>query len=128
MNLPEIYDVLTKEYYMNAVNYFRKKYHSVSFWLFSDDTEGAQVFLKDIVNCDRIVNSPEDVPTGETLKLMSSFRGIVVANSTFSWWAAYIGHINGRTLEVVLPNRFSTLSNDNPSKYLKLPEWNILDV
>lgn len=128
INLPEIYDVLTKEYYMNAINYFRKKYHSASFWLFSDDTEGAQVFLNDIVNFDRIVSSPKDVPTGETLKLMSSFKGIIIANSTFSWWAAYIGHMNGRTLEVILPSRFSTLGNDNPSKYLKLPEWNILDA
>jgi hypothetical protein len=128
INLPEIYNVLTKEYYVNAINYFTKKYNLVSFWLFSDDTEGAQVFLKDIVSFDRIVNSPVDVPTGETLKLMSSFKGIIVANSTFSWWAAYIGYMNSRTLEVILPSKFSTLSNDNPSKYLKLPEWNLLDA
>ncbi len=128
INLPEIYDVVTKKYYKNAVNYFREKYNSVSFWLFSDDIQGAQVFLKDIVRFDRIVDSPKDVPVGENLKLMSSFKGIIIANSTFSWWAAYIGHMNGRTLEVILPSRFSTLGNDNPSKYLKLPEWNILDA
>jgi hypothetical protein len=128
INLPEIYDVLTKNYYANAVSYFEDKYHLVSFWLFSDDIEGAQVFLKDVVRFDRVVNSPKDVPTGEILKLMSSFKGIIVANSTFSWWAAYIGHVNGRTSDIVLPSRFSTLSNDNPSKYLKLPSWKMLEV
>lgn len=128
MNFPEIYDVLTIEYYRNAVNYFKEKYGVVSFWLFSDDIEGAQVFLKDVVRFHRIVDSPRDVPVGENLRLMSSFKGIIVANSTFSWWAAYIGFMSGRTLEVILPSRFSTLSNDNPAKYLKLPDWYMLDV
>ena len=128
INLPEIYDVLTKTYYINAVNYFQETYKSVSFWLFSDDIKGAQFFLKDVVRFDRIVNSPKDVPVGENLKLMSSFKGIIMANSTFSWWAAYIGYMSGRTLEVILPSKFSTLSNDNPFKYLKLPGWNMLDV
>ena len=128
INLPEIYDVLTKKYYINAVNYFQETYKSVSFWLFSDDIKGAQVFLKDVVRFDRIVNSPKDVPVGENLKLMSSFKGIIMANSTFSWWAAYIGYMNGQTLEVVLPSKFSTLDSDNPAKYLSLPGWNMLDV
>ena len=128
INLPEIYDVLTKKYYINAVNYFQETYKSVSFWLFSDDIKGAQVFLKDVVRFDRIVNSPKDVPVGENLKLMSSFKGIIMANSTFSWWAAYIGYMSGRTLEVILPSKFSTLSNDNPFKYLKPPGWIMLDA
>ena len=127
-NLPEIYNVLTKNYYKNAVSYFREKYELVSFWLFSDDVVGAQIYLEDIVHFDRIVNSPKDIPVGENLKLMSSFKGIIVANSTFSWWAAYIGYMSGRTLDVILPSKFSTINNDNPFKYLKLPGWNMFEV
>lgn len=128
LNLPEIYNVLTINYYRSAVNYFNEKYTGVKFWLFSDDIEGAQVFLSDIVHFDQIVNSPINVPLGENMQLMSNFKGIIIANSTFSWWAAYLGHMSGKTFDVVLPTRFSTLNNDNPAKYLKLNGWNMLKV
>ena len=128
LNLPEIYNVLTTNYYRSAINYFNEKYTGVKFWLFSDDIEGAQVFLNDIVHFDRIVNSPTNVPLGENMQLMSNFKGIIIANSTFSWWAAYLGHMSGKTLDVVLPSRFSTLNSDNPDKYLKLNGWKMLEV
>ena len=120
--------MLTTNYYRSAINYFNEKYTGVKFWLFSDDIEGAQVFLKDIVHFDRIVNAPTNVPLGENMQLMSNFKGIIIANSTFSWWAAYLGHMSGKTLDVVLPSRFSTLNSDNPDKYLKLNGWKMLEV
>jgi hypothetical protein len=128
LKLPELYNVLTTNYYRNAVNYFNEKYVGVKFWLFSDDIEGAQVFLNEIVHFDRIVKSPINISIGENLQLMSNFKGIIIANSTFSWWAAYLGHMSGRTIDVVLPSRFSNLNNDNPAKYLKLHDWNMLEV
>jgi len=128
INLPEIYGVLTRNYYKNSINYFREKYDSVSFSLFSDDVSGAQRFLKDLITFDRIIYSPNSVHVGEHLRLMSNFKGIVTANSTFSWWAAYIGFNGGKTKDVILPSKFSTLDSDNPFKYLKLPGWHMFDV
>ena len=128
INLPELYSVLTINYYRNSINYFREKYSPVSFWLFSDDLIGAQKFLQNLITFDRIVYSPNSVHVGEHLQLMSSFQGIVTANSTFSWWAAYIGFNSGKTLDVIIPSKISTLDSDNPFKYLKLPGWNMFDV
>ena len=128
INLPEIYNVLTEDYYRNAMSFFKKKYTDVSFWLFSDDVLSAQIYLQDVYHFNQIVNSPRHSPTGESLKLMSSFKGIITANSTFSWWAAYIGYLNGTTQEVILPNKFSTLASDNPIQNLKMPDWNMLEV
>jgi hypothetical protein len=128
INLPEIYDVVTQTYYRNAINHFKERYSDASFWLFSDDTTDAKFYLRDVINFDHIVSSPTQVSVGETLKLMSSFKGIITANSTFSWWAAYIGYSRGITQEVILPSKFSTLSNDNPAHNFKLPDWQILEV
>jgi hypothetical protein len=128
INLPEIYDVVTQTYYRNAINHFKERYSDASFWLFSDDTSGAKLYLRDEINFDHIVSSPTQVSVGEILKLMSSFKGIITANSTFSWWAAYIGYSRGITREVILPSKFSTLINDNPAHNFKLPDWQILEV
>lgn len=128
INLPEIYGVLTDNYYRSAMSFFKEKYTNVSFWLFSDDVFGAQIYLKDIFHFKHVVDVPKYISTGECLRLMSSFKGIITANSTFSWWAAYIGYLNGTTLEVVLPNKFSKLVNDNPAQNLKVAGWNVLEV
>ena len=128
INLPEIYDVVTKAYYRKAINYFKERYGDASFWLFSDDVAGARFYLADVIDFDKIVISPKQVPVGEILKLMSSFKGIITANSTFSWWAAYIGYSHGITRDVIIPSKFSTLSNDKPAQNFKLPDWHILEV
>lgn len=128
INLPEIYDVVTKVYYRNAINFFKERYSNASFWLFSDDIAGARLYLADVIEFDKIVISPKQVPVGEILKLMSSFKGIITANSTFSWWAAYIGYLHGITRDVILPSKFSTLSNDKPAQNFKLPDWHVLEV
>jgi hypothetical protein len=128
INLPEIYNVLTTHYYKNAISFFNEKYNDVSFWLFSDDILGAQIYLKDVIRFNHVVEPPKNIPAGEILQLMSVFKGVITANSTFSWWAAYIGCLNGTTKEVILPNKFSNLTGDNPVQNLKMPGWHMLDV
>jgi hypothetical protein len=118
LNLGHIYDVVDKNYYLKAVNSFRESNQRIEFHLFSDDPEGAIHWLGDSINIDKIISQPAHISSGEMLRLMSTYDSIVAANSTFSWWAAYIGKLNGNVKSIFLPRKFSNLHNDNPEEYL----------
>jgi Glycosyl transferase family 11 len=106
LNLPDIYDVLTPNYYYQAVELVREKIGQLPIVLFSDDTVGAVDWLSKKVKIDEVVRNDDDVSAGEVLRLQSLGRGIVAAHSTFSWWSAKIGTLLGSTECVVLPNRY----------------------
>ena len=74
-----------------------------------------------------LIDSDAAVHSVELLELMSTCLGIVTANSTFSWWAAYIGELNGNVKSVVLPEIFTLLEND-PGKCLRVPGWKIIPI
>jgi hypothetical protein len=60
-----------------------------------------------------------DLPAVDTLKLMASANRIVLANSTFSWWGAYLSEAN----EVVYPRVVRNFwSKDRSDVDLEVPE------
>jgi hypothetical protein len=127
LNLPHIYDVLSPSYYQRALQEMEDVVGDLPRVLFSDDPTGAIGWLDQRIKFDEVVRPPKEVPTGDVLQLMSKSTGLVAAHSTFSWWAARIGTINGTTRHVIIPNRFfkeeSLLEND-----LLVPGWTALEV
>lgn len=80
-------------YYENAINYFKNKIGAdLVFLIFSDDVDYANQFaeahpdLKMIVVC-----SEGDEQTLEDFYLMTSCDHFIIANSSYSWWAAWLG-------------------------------------
>jgi hypothetical protein len=90
VSLQKEFGLLSVKYYLKSLNLLFERLDGYSpIWIFSDDYTYAKTFtreLSELVPSNiRIIqlNSP-----AESLILMSYARAIIIANSTFSWWAA----------------------------------------
>jgi len=89
------------------------------------------IFSDDIAWCKEAFKDFKDVEFSEgrnelqDLSLMASCGHHIIANSTFSWWAAYLGHNPDRV--VISPSAETwfgpTAGVKQPVKDLILPEW-----
>jgi len=78
-----------REYYENAMQYFKSRYENVGFIVITDDFEwcSKQRFLKrDDVHI--VLNNPH--PAVDMAVLVACAH-IVINDSTFGWWSAYFG-------------------------------------
>jgi hypothetical protein len=123
LKLKNIYDVVPRDYYQQAIQLIKKQNESLEVHLFSDDIKGALDWLAPVIKIDQAVETPPGIRSGELLRLMSNYPKIVCANSTFSWWAACLGMINQTNDLAILPKKFSNLSNDDPANFLKFERW-----
>jgi hypothetical protein len=79
---------LPVEYYHSAVDLLRKRVANPVFYIFSDDIPWARDNLpfSDAV----FVHGNEGVSAFRDMHLMSRCRHFIAANSSFSWWAAWL--------------------------------------
>ncbi len=115
------YHSLPAEYYIKALSkYFKGLYRIL---VFSDDIEYAKKMLISIPNC-LYISGLEDI---EDMCLMSMCDNWIIANSSFSWWGAYLGSINGG--KVVRPTHHfeGQQKKLNDISDLYPPEWKAFD-
>ena len=105
----ELLYILNDEYYDNAVKYISQHIENPQFYVFSDDIEYANEKYCDknfkIININRGSNSFLD------LYLMSNCKHNIIANSTFSWWAAYLNQNKNKI--VIRPQRWMKSDEQN---------------
>lgn len=83
-----IYAEITTDYYYNAMNYFLSINNNSKFFIFSDDFQWVKdnlVFTK--YNFEFITGN-----TIEDIYLMSKCQNHIIANSSFSWWGAWLNN------------------------------------
>ena len=94
--------VCDANYYKKAIDYVSSLSNTVVFYVFSDDiawvSENLSIPNAIFVDWNKAENSCID------LYLMSQCKMNIIANSTFSWWAAYNG--SNREKTVVAPKRW----------------------
>jgi hypothetical protein len=83
--------VLGPNYYKKALIEVRAAGINAPIWVFSDDIESAKrvVNLREDENLNWIV-APEGTDPAEELAIMQFGCAHIIANSTFSWWGAYL--------------------------------------
>jgi hypothetical protein len=80
---------LPMEYYEKAISYFGDLNENPTFYVFSDDIEWARLNLNIPYNA-VFVDINDDNSDYEDLRLMTLCKHNILANSTFSWWGAYL--------------------------------------
>jgi hypothetical protein len=84
--------LLSRSYYKNAIEIVHSKYEKSNFWIFSDDIADSQKLLDGLIpKNSNWVSPPNGSDPAESLILMSLPKVIIIANSSFSWWAAKTG-------------------------------------
>lgn len=86
LNHPEI-GVLDVNYYKKAVNYINTKVKNPVFFVFSNDLEWCEKHLRFIDEPKYFMSMQSEI---DDLMLMSKCQHNVIANSSFSWWAAWL--------------------------------------
>ena len=113
VNLSAYHHNLNIEYYLNAINYFK----GYEFLIFSDDIE----WCKQTFTGEKFT-FVEDTSDVEDLYLMSQCQHNIIANSTFSWWGAFLNSNPNKT--VVYPNKWFGPSNWKLKTWdMFPPEW-----
>lgn len=82
-------NICTVEYYQNAISRMCKLCESPEFYLFSNDPEWAKKIFGDTEGI-TIVEEDKERPDYEDMFLMSRCKHNIIANSSFSWWAAWL--------------------------------------
>ena len=110
------FNVLDIDYYMKAVEYIRKNVEKPTFYIFSDDLEWCKNSLGFLDNCIFVDSTKTEI---DDLKLMSFCKHNIIANSSFSWWGAWLNQNCKKT--VIAPKDW--LLNDPGSSNVILSDW-----
>jgi hypothetical protein len=118
----QLHGALSGDYYLRAVANLKKKRGSQKIVIYTDSPEIVknEVWLSSLKGED--VTFSDSLKPWETLLEMSKSSAIICSNSTFSWWAAFIGEDK----DVVMPSKWFKESVLPES--LRLPGSSIIEA
>ncbi len=88
VNEPD-FGLLGLDYYSEAISYFEDLGFK-EFLVFSDDINVAKDMLDSLTGLHIEYFSERELGSSHVLEVMTYAAGFIIANSTFSWWAAYM--------------------------------------
>lgn len=95
--------LLPLEYYRAAIQLLQKRFDDAHFFIFSDDLAWARAHFPAHLPATFAEGNGED-QAHEDLRLMSSCRHHIIANSSFSWWGAWLNSDPGKA--VIMPRQW----------------------
>jgi hypothetical protein len=131
--LTDHYHIMSYEYYENALKHVSFVDETVSYALYfceEEDLEEVQTIIDKLILAFpdiEFVRAPNVLKDWEQLLLMSCCRHNIIANSSFSWWGAYLNSNSGKI--VCYPSHwFEEKLSHNDTKDLCPDDWVKIDV
>jgi hypothetical protein len=143
-NNPECHPILSKEYYLNALNKIKyivstnnseyinsqETHYKVLYFCEAEDNESVLEtinFLKMLFEDTIFIKVEDTIPDWKQLLLMSACDYNIIANSSFSWWSAYM---NIKENKIVCypdiwfgPKTIGSISHDEFVKDMYPEDW-----
>jgi hypothetical protein len=101
--LQEHHPILQPSYYENAMKFLSGRKVKVLYFCEKEDIEIVERMYIPVINASKIVRGSSDIPDWEQLFLMSLCDWNIIANSSFSWWGAYL---NKHQENVIYPSKW----------------------
>jgi hypothetical protein len=112
---------LGEEYYSKAIKYIENKLGNAHFFVFSNDIDWCKEYLTKYMTLYTFVDINDELSGYEDLRLMSSCQNNIIANSSFSWWGAWL---NANLNKIVIAPLHNTVNknfeNEHPKEWIKL--------
>lgn len=116
---------LTSNYYKSAISYIKKNIENPHFFIFTDVPSQIESKI-DLQSIDYTIINNDENQYSEIIDfvLMKHCKHFVIANSTFSWWAAWLSDYNEKIIlapEVTM-NGLTTWGEENqvPDSWIKI--------
>lgn len=119
----KIHNTCDAKYYIDSIKYILRHVQDPYFYIFSDDLDWARSFFKDF-ECQHkfIEGNSWNKNSFEDMRLMSLCKYNIIANSSFSWWSAWLNKNPNKI--VIAPHRWFAPSEMNKTaKDLVPEEW-----
>jgi Glycosyl transferase family 11 len=118
-----IFNVCDSDYYQESIRQMRALLPGARFLIFSDDPQWCRSEFRDsdqeVIDSGRKASNPL-----HDLHLMSLASHHIIANSTYSWWAAWLGDKPGQ--RVMMPDRWYAHGIKAPVEEKRLDHWQIV--
>jgi hypothetical protein len=116
----QIHGVCSMEYYQKAINEIVKKISNCHFYIFSDDHH----WVRENFRLDYPMTMVDNNTTTnyEDIRLMSQCRHNIIANSSFSWWGAWL-NTNSEKIVIAPKKWFADDVKNKETKYLVPETW-----
>jgi hypothetical protein len=98
--------LLSADYYSRAIANLRKAGAQwVGAWIYSDEPDTVEVEFAQLIEEEnlKVVRPPEGSHPGESLLAMTEAEFLIVGNSSFSWWSAFL---SVRAEKIVRPEKW----------------------
>lgn len=118
---PQYLDICDKTYYKEAIKFMEERFSAIYYYIFSDDTDWCKSNLPLPLENITYVDWNQGSDSWQDMLLMSHCRNNIIANSSFSWWAAWLNANPDKI--VVCPRKYSrteNLANVMPENWIKI--------
>ena len=120
LNCLNMTNICSLDYYRKAISKVKEQIPNPVFFIFSNDIEWCKENLKQDLEKDIVyfVTNNKGSESYRDMQLMSLARCNILANSSFSWWGAFLNDRNDQI--VFAPNKWITNMN---AEEMYLDEW-----
>lgn len=96
-------------FYKKAIEHIKENISNPLFFIFSDQPEKSEVILDNVIGkLPRIIVNQKENTDSAILDfwLMRQCKHFIIGNSTYAWWAAWLGELDNTGTRVIAPGRY----------------------